>query len=79
MRTVVPQANDRGMGFVAVGNDLIVRFEEAEDGGYDDVERDDNVIGLLGSPLEVMLSSYLNRRGEREGEGNDGFVVGKME
>ena len=75
----MPKANNRWMGFIAVRNDLIVGFEEAKDGGYDDVERDDNVIGLLGSPLEVMLSSYLNRRGEREGERDDRFIVSKME
>ena len=67
------------MGFIAVRNDLIVGFEEAKDGGYDDVKRDNNMIGLLGSPLEVMLRSYLNGGRKREGEGDDGFVVGKME
>ena len=79
VRTVVPEANDRWMGFVAVRYYLIVGLEEAKDGGNDDMERDNNMIGLLGSPLEVMLRSYLNGRGEREGEGYDGFVVSKME
>ena len=75
----MPEANDRGMRFVAIRNNLIIGFEETEDGGNDDVERDNDVIGLLRSPLEVVLGSYLDRRGEREGEGYDGFVVGKME
>ena len=74
----MPKANDQGMGFVAVRNDLIIGFEEAEDGGNDDMERDNNVIGLVRSPLEVMFGSYLDRRGEHEGEGYDGFVVSKM-
>ena len=67
------------MRFVAVGDDLVVGFKEAKDGGNDDVERDNNMIGLLRSPLEVMLGPYLNGRGECEGEGYDRFVVGKME
>ena len=75
----MPKANDRWMGFIAVRNDLIIGFEETKDGGNDDVERDNNMIGLLGSPLEVMLCPYLNGGGKREGEGYDGFVVGKME
>ena len=40
---------------------------------------DNNMIGLLGSPLEVMLGPYLNGRGECEGEGYDWFVVCEME
>ena len=79
MRTVVPEANDGWMGFIAVGNDLIVGFKEAKDRGDDDVEGDDDMIGLLRPPLEVMLCPYLNGRGECEGEGNNGFVVCKME
>ena len=79
MRTVVPKTDDGWMGFIAVRDDLIVGFEEAKDGGNDDVERDNNMISLLGPPLEVMLCSYLDRRGERKGEGDDGFVVSKME
>ena len=75
----MPQANDGWVGFVAIGDNLIVGFEEAKDGGDDDVEGDNNMIGLLGSPLEVMFSSYLNGRGEREGEGDDGFVISKVE
>ena len=75
----MPETNDRRMGFVAIGNDLIIGFKEAEDRGDDDVERDDNMVGFLGSPLEVVLCPYLNGRGEREGEGYDGFVVSKME
>ena len=75
----MPKADNRWMRFVAIGNDLIVGFEEAKDRGDDDVEGDDDVIGLLGSPLEVMLCAYLNGRGEGEREGYDRFVVGKME
>ena len=75
----MPKTDDRRMRFVAVGNDLIVGLKEAKDGGDDDVERNDNMIGLLRPPLEVMFCPYLNGRGEREGEGYDGFVVGKME
>ena len=74
----MPKTDNGGMRFVAVGNDLIVGFEEAKDRGDDDMERDDNVVGLLRSPLEVMLCPYLNGRGEREREGYNGFVVGKM-
>ena len=79
MRTVVPKTNDGRMRFVAVGDDLIIGFEEAEDGGNDEVERDNNMIGLLRSPLEVMFCPYLNGRGECEGEGDDRFVMSKME
>ena len=79
VRTVVPEANDGRMGFVAVGNDLVVGFKEAKDGGDDDVKGDNNMVGLYGSPLEVMFSSYSNRRGESEGERYDGFVISKME
>ena len=75
----MPKTDDGWMRFVAVRNDLIVGFEEAKDRGDDDVERDDNMIGLLRSPLEVMLCPYLNGRGEREREGYDGFVIGKIE
>ena len=79
MRTVVPKTNNRWVRFVTIRNDLIVGFKEAEDGGDDDMERDNDVIGLYGSPLEVVLGPYLNGRGEREGEGDDGFVISKME
>ena len=78
MRTVVPKTDDGRMRFVAVGNDLKVGFKEAEDRG-DDMERDNNMIGLLRPPLEVMFCSYLNGRGESEGEGYDRFVVREME
>ena len=74
----MPKANDGWMGFIAVRDDLVIGFEEAKDWGNDDVERDNNMIGLLGSPLEVMLCPYLNGRGEREGEGYNGFVVSKV-
>ena len=46
MRTVVPKANNRRVGFITVRNDLIVGFEEAEDGGDDNMERDNDMIGL---------------------------------
>ena len=79
MRTVVPKTDDGRMRFEAVGNDLKVGFKEAEDRGDDDVEGDDDVIGLLRPPLEVMLCAYLNRRGKSKGEGYNRLVVGKME
>ena len=79
MRTVVPKTNDGRVRFITVRNDLIVGFEEAKDGGDDDMERDNDMIGLYGSPLEIMFCPYLNGRGERERKGDDGFVVGKME
>ena len=75
----MPKTDYGWMRFVAVGNNLIVGFEETKDRGDDDVERDNNMIGLLRSPLEVMLRPYLNRRGECEGEGYDRFIVGEME
>ena len=75
----MPKTDYGGMGFVAVGDDLVVGFEEAEDRGNNDMERDNNMVGLLRSPLEVMLRSYLDGRGEREGKGYNGFVVCKME
>ena len=75
----MPKTNDRWVGFIAVGDYLIVGFKEAKDRGNDDMKRDDDMIGLLGSPLKVMFRSYLNGRGEREGEGYDGFVISKME
>ena len=46
MRTVVPKTNNRRVRFITIGNDLIVGFKEAEDGGDDDMERDDDMIGL---------------------------------
>ena len=58
---------------------MIVGFKETKDGGNDDVERDDNMVGLLGPPLEVMFCPYLNGRGECEGEGYDRLVICKME
>ena len=79
MRTVVPKTNNRWVRFITVRNDLIIGFKEAEDGGDDDMEGDDDVIGLCGPPLEIMFRSYLNRRRECEGKGNDGFVVRKVE
>ena len=75
----MPEAKDGRMRFVTVGGDLKVGFKEAKDRGDDDVKRDNNVIGLLRSPLEVVLCPYLNGRGECEGEGNDRLVVCKME
>ena len=79
MRTVVPETKDGRMRFIAVWDDLIIGLEEAKDGGNDDVERDNNVIGFLRSPLEVMFCPDLNGRGMCEGEGNDRFVICKME
>ena len=79
MRTVVPKTNDGRVRFIAIGDDLKGGFKVAEDRGDDDVERDNDMIGLLRSPLEVMFCPYLNGRGECEGEGYDRFVVRKME
>ena len=75
----MPKTNDGWMRFVAVGDDLIVGFEEAKDGGNDDVKRDNNVIGLLRSPLKIVFCPYLNGRGECEGERYDRLVIRKME
>ena len=75
----MPKTDDGWMRFVAVGNDLVVGFEEAKDRGDDNMEGDDDMVGLDGSPLEIMFSPYLNGRGECEGKGNNGFVVCKME
>ena len=75
----MPKTEYGGMRFVAIGNDLIVGFEETKDRGDDDMKRDDYMVGLLRSPLEVMLCPYLNGRGERKREGDDGFVISKME
>ena len=75
----MPKADYGWMRFIAVGNDLIVGFEETKDRGDDDVKRDDYMVGLLRSPLEVMLCPHLNGRRERKGEGDDGFVISKME
>ena len=75
----MPKTDDGRMGFIAIGNDLIVGFKEAKDGGDDNVKGDNNMIGLLGSPLEVVLCSYLNGRGESEGERDNGFVISKVE
>ena len=75
----MPETNDGRMGFVAVRNDLVVGFKETKDGGDDDVKRDNDMVGLYGSPLEVMLCPYLDGRGKRKGEGDDGLVISKME
>ena len=79
MRTVVPKANNGRVRFITVGNDLVVGFKETEDGGDDDMERDNDMISLYGSPLKVVFRPYLNGRGECEGKGDDGFVVSKVE
>ena len=75
----MPETDDGWVGFVAVRNNLVVGFEETEDRGDDDVKRDNDVIGLYGSPLEVVLCSYLNGGGECKGEGHDRFVISKVE
>ena len=75
----MPKTDDGRMGFIAIGNDLIVGFKEAKDGGDDNVKGDNNMIGLLGSPLEVVLCSYLNGGGEGERKRDDGFVICEME
>ena len=75
----MPKTDYGWVRFVAVRNDLIVGFEETKDRGDDDVKRDDYVVGLLRSPLEVMLGPYLNRGREHKGERYDRFVVGEME
>ena len=75
----MPKTDYGRMRFVAVRNDLIVGFEETKDRGDDDVKRDDYVVGLLRSPLKVMLGSYLNGRRECKGKGDDGFVISQME
>ena len=79
MRTIVPKTDYGGMGFVAVGNNLVVGFEETKDRGDDNVKGNDYVVGLLRSPLEVMLRSHLNGGRKHKGEGDDGFVIRKME
>ena len=79
MRTVVPETDDGRVGFVTVRNNLVVGFEETEDRRDDDVKRDNDMIGLYGSPLEVVLCPDLNGRGEGEGEGYDRFVISKVE
>ena len=63
----MPKTKDGRMRFVAVCDNLKVGFEETKDGGNDDVEGDNDVIGLLRSPLEVMFCPYLNGRGMGEG------------
>ena len=78
MRTVVPKANNGWVRFVTIGNDLVVGFKEAEDRGDDDMERDNDMISLYGSPLKVVFRSYLDGRGECEGEGDDGLIISKM-
>ena len=67
------------MRFITVGDNLIVGFEKAEDGRDDEMERDNDMISLYGSPLEIVFSPYLDRGRECEGEGYDRFVVCKME
>ena len=61
MRTILPQTDDSRMRFVAIGDDVELGFEEAEDWGYNEVDRDDDAVGLFRPPLEVVLGSYLNR------------------
>ena len=75
----MPKADDGWMGFIAVRNDLIVGFEETKDRRDDDMEGDNNMVSLLGSPLEVMFGSYLNGGGEGERKRDDGFVICEME
>ena len=79
MRTVVPKTNNGRVRFITVGNNLVVGFKEAEDGGDDDMEGDNDVIGLYGSPLEVVFCPYLNGRGECKGKRDDGLVISKVE
>ena len=42
----MPETNNRRVGFITVRNDLVVGFKEAENGGDDNMERDNNMIGL---------------------------------
>ena len=75
----MPKAEDWGMGFVTVDDDLKLRFEEAVHQGDDDVKGEDNKVSLLGSPLEVVFWTDLNGGGMSEGGGDNQFVVRYVE
>ena len=75
----MPKTDKGWVRFITIGNDLIVGFKEAEDGGDDNMKRDNDMISLYGSPLKVVFRPYLDGRGECEREGDDGLVVSKME
>ena len=47
--------------------------------GSNNMQRDDYEVQLFIPPLRVVLSGYLNGRGESEGEGDDGFVMSDTE
>ena len=46
MRTVMPKTDNGWVRFITIGNDLIVGFKEAEDGGDDNMKRDNDMISL---------------------------------
>ena len=75
----MPEGENHWMRFVGVALNLLKWLEEAEGGGYNDVVGDNDKIGLLAPPLEVMFSGYLNRRGEGKRKRYDGLVVGNVE
>ena len=51
----MPKTEDGRMGFVAVDDNLELRFKEAVNWGNDNVEGEYNEVIFLGPPLEVML------------------------
>ena len=50
----MPKAEDGGVGFVTVNDDLKFGFEEAVNRGDDNVEGEDDKIIFLRSPLEIV-------------------------
>ena len=71
----MPKTEDGRMGFVAVDDNLELRFEEAVNWGNEDVEGEDNEIIFLGPPLKVVLQANLNRSRVGEGSRNYWLVV----
>ena len=75
----MPKTKYSGMGFVAVDDDLELGFKEAVHRGNDDVKGGDDEVGLLGSPLKVVLRTNLNGGRVSEGSGNNQFIVSDVE
>ena len=71
----MPEAEDGGVRFVTINNNLELGFEETIDWGDDNVEGEDDEVIFLGPPLEVMLRADLNRSGVSKGGRDDGFVI----
>ena len=75
----MPKAEDGGMRFVAITDDLELWFKETVNRGDDNMEGEDDKIIFLGPPLEVMFRPDLDRGGVSKRGRNNGLVVRNVE